>query len=408
MARRTCRPVPTHHQLLESCSNRCLHCHGPLWVAYTNERTVTTLTGVYRLTLRIRRCINPACPRYHQAYRPEEEGAWALPHGEFGLDVIALIGALRYSEYRSVPEIHQQLLIRNIQLAERTVTYLLQRYEELVTLRLADHARLRACLTAQGQVLLALDGLQPDRGHEVLWVIRDCLSGEVLLARSLLSSTQGDLVALLREVKQALPVPVGGVISDGQETIRTAVQAVFPTIPHQLCQFHYLREAALPIFEADRHAKTTLQKHVRGVRPLERALEGRADVEAAAIRGYCLAVRSAITDDGRPPLSAPGLRLYDRLHAIVASIDRVGQEKGGCLSLSRISNSSCSAGWRRQPHSGPSCAKRMSGFIRRRISWRITSSTIGQGCSVPTRRCSQPSGRRRRRRAGSQRWPATF
>jgi hypothetical protein len=33
---------------------------------------------------------------------------------------------------------------------------------------------------------LALDGLQPDVGHEVLWVVRDCLSGEVLLARSLL------------------------------------------------------------------------------------------------------------------------------------------------------------------------------------------------------------------------------
>src|SRR5262245_61909547 len=108
-------------------------------------------------------------------------------------------------------------------------------------------------------------------GNPRLW------SGEVLLARSLLSSTQGDLVALLREVKQALPVPVCGIISDGQETIRTAVQAVFPTVPHQLCQFHYLREAALPIFEADRHAKTTLQKHVRGVRPLERALEGRED-----------------------------------------------------------------------------------------------------------------------------------
>jgi putative transposase len=39
---------------------------------------------------------------------------------------------------------------------------------------------------------LALDGLQPDVGHEVLWVLRDCLSGEVLLARSLLSATSAD------------------------------------------------------------------------------------------------------------------------------------------------------------------------------------------------------------------------
>jgi len=36
------------------------------------------------LTMVVRRCIQPECPRYHRAYRPEEEGRWALPHGEFG------------------------------------------------------------------------------------------------------------------------------------------------------------------------------------------------------------------------------------------------------------------------------------------------------------------------------------
>jgi hypothetical protein len=99
-------------------------------------------------------------------------------------------------------------------------------------------------------------------------------------------------------------------------------------VPHQLCQFHYLREAALPIFEADRHAKKELKKRVRGVRPIERSVEGRDDPEAEAVRGYCAAVRSAITDDGRPPLAASGLKLADRLEAVVASLDRVA-EKGG-------------------------------------------------------------------------------
>lgn len=70
---------------------------------------------------------------------------------------------------------------------------------------------------------------------------------------------------------------------------------VFPEAPHQLCQFHYLREAAKEVYEADRHAKKELKKRVRGVRPIERGLEGREDPQAEAIRGYCLAVRSAIT-----------------------------------------------------------------------------------------------------------------
>ncbi len=384
MARRTRRPVPMHAHFLEPVRTRCPQCQGPLWAAYLTRRTVTTLTGVYRLTLPIRRCVPPTCARYHQPYRPEAEGAWALPHGEFGFDVIALIGTLRYADHRSVGEIHQQLLTRGIPLAERTVTYLVERYEELVALRLADHERLQEHLTAQGQVILALDGLQPDRGHEVLWVIRDCLSGEVLLARSLLSATQGDLVTLLREVKQALPVPVSGIISDGQQTIRTAVAAVFPGVPHQLCQFHYLREATKLISEADRHAKKELQKQVRGVRPLERALERPTDAEATAIRGYCLAVRSAVTDDRRPPLSSPGLRLHDRLQQIVTSIDRVA-EKGGFRLRWPTSVGSCSVAWTRRQRCGRSYAKLQRGGVRQRRSLPMASSWAGRRCGSATR-----------------------
>ena len=251
-----------------------------------------------------------------------------MPHGEIGLDVIASVGAQRFGEHRSVPEIHQALKARQLALCERSVTNLLQRYEELVSLHLLDRPRVTERLLAQGRAVLAIDGLQPDVGQEVLWVIRECLSGEVLLARPLLSATETDLAALFREVLQLVPVPVVGVVSDGQRSLRKAVASALPGVPHQLCQFHYLREAGHFIFEADRHAKKELKKQVRGIRPIERQLEGRADAEAAATRAYCLAVRSALTDDGRAPLEAAGLRLVDRLTAIQASIDRVA-EKGG-------------------------------------------------------------------------------
>lgn len=307
-----------------------------MWIAYRTQRTITTLQGICRLTLRARRCRNQECPRYHCVYRPEKEGRWALPHGEFGLDVIALVGSLRYISHRSVPEIHQALHDRGVPIAERTVTHLLQRYEELVMLSLSDQRRLQERFKEQGQVILAIDGLQPDVGHEVLWVLRDCLSGEVLLARSLLSACETELANLLREVQQVVDVPIRGVISDGQHSIRKAVQAVLPGVPHQLCHFHYLREAAKPVYEADRHAKKELKKHLRGVRPIERVVEKRTDAEAEVIHGYCLAVRSALTDDGRPPLEAPGLKLYERLSAIVASLTRVS-EKGAC----RVSENAC-------------------------------------------------------------------
>lgn len=117
MARRHHRPPATTQTLLEPQSTVCWECGERMWVAYLTERTVTTLQGVCRLTLKIRRCHNPTCPRYHCAYRPEEEGGWALPHGEFGLDVIALVGSLRYTSHRSVPEIHQTLCEGKITIA---------------------------------------------------------------------------------------------------------------------------------------------------------------------------------------------------------------------------------------------------------------------------------------------------
>ena len=192
MARRRGRPQATSERRLEPNRDRCWSCGGPLWVAYHNRRRLTFLEEVVQFTPVIRRCRTRSCARYRRAYRPEEEGALALPHGEFGLDVIALVGRLRYREHRSVPEIHQELVARGVAVAERTVGHLIERYEELVALRLTDAARLRDRLTREGGVVLALDGLQPDMGHEVLWVIRDCLTGEPLLARSLLGATEGD------------------------------------------------------------------------------------------------------------------------------------------------------------------------------------------------------------------------
>jgi hypothetical protein len=334
MARTAPRPRPSREQILKTAHQRCPACGGRLRYRYTNRHTVTTLSGLIRLHLQVRHCENPSCARHRQPYRPEAEGAIVLPQHEFGLDVIALIGALRYREHRSVPEIHRVLRERGLEIAERTVTHLLDRYDELLATSLSDDHRLQSVLAQQGRAILALDGLQPDVGHEVLWVLRDCLSGEVLLARSLLSATTDDVAALLTELAGRLGVSIDGVVSDGQHSIRRAVARALPGVPHQLCQFHDLREddtAALchrPIFEADRHAKKELKKQVRGVRPIERAVEGRDDAEAQVVRGYCAAVRSALTDDGRPPLAASGLKLRDRLTAVAESLDRGAAQKG--------------------------------------------------------------------------------
>src|SRR5262245_17637451 len=329
MAKTTCRPQPVVSKDLSPQRQNCPTCGQRMWLDYTSHRTLVSLAGCTRLNLAIRRCHTQDCLRHLRPFRPEAEGRFALPKHEFGLDVIATVGALRYAEHKSVPEIHQALLGRDVGVSQRTVTNLLDCYDELLATALGDDRRLQKLLAGQGRVILAIDGLQPDVGHEVLWVVRDCLSGEVLLAKSLLSARKQDLADLLVAVRDAAGVPVAGAVSDGQHSIRKAIAAALPGVPHQLCQFHYLREAARPIDEADRHAKKELKKKVREVRGIERSVEGQADAAAAVIRGYCGAVRSALTDDGRPPLEASGLKLHDRLRAISDSLGRV-EAKRGC------------------------------------------------------------------------------
>jgi hypothetical protein len=329
VARLTARPAPTAERTLAPVATACPargHRRRP---DYRDFRTVTTLAGVARYTLRITRCRQPGCDRYHVPLRPEAEGRLALPRHEFGLDVIACAGDRRYTDHRTGPEIHAELVTRGLALSLRTVTNLLHRFDELRARAAAAPARLRPLLKPQGRVLLAIDGRRPDVGHEVRWVIRDCPAGEVLLAKSPLSARQPDPADLLARVKAARPGPVAGVVSDGQHPIRKAVARALPGGPHQLCRSRSPREAARPIYGADRPAKKELKKTVRGVRQIGRQAEGRADPQAEVARGYCAAVRGAPTDDGRPPLDSAGLRLRDRLSAVAGSPERPGAGKGG-------------------------------------------------------------------------------
>src|SRR4051794_15508631 len=108
MARKQARPEATHESTLDLLQKTCRNCGTRLQMARHKQRKVTTLEGVYELRLKLYRCPNKECPRFGQTCRPEEEGKWALPHGECGLDVIALVGTLRYQEQRSIVQIHEE------------------------------------------------------------------------------------------------------------------------------------------------------------------------------------------------------------------------------------------------------------------------------------------------------------
>jgi hypothetical protein len=331
----------------------CPHCGAPLVYSHPVwAKVLQTLTGLEHLTNLGYRCSAPTCAFVRSVYRSAAAEARQVKGSGYGLDVVAYIGQLRFREHRTRAEIWQQLQAETpVQISERHVQNLLEVY--LALLRASQQEltpRLAATVAAHGGLILSLDGLQPEQGNDQLWVVREVLSGTVLAAANLPQATAPVLAGLLRPIA-ACQLPVLGVISDAQDSIRLAVADVFPGVPHQLCQFHILKDAAEPLWAADRHLLVTAKKELRGLRAVEAQLRQPAAPESAApapatpapaeaastvVADTVLALRQTVREHGTLPFDFAGLR-------VVAALDDLGQTLDRCLAKKGIPACSNSA-----------------------------------------------------------------
>src|SRR5207244_7720832 len=122
-------------------------------------------------------------------------------------------------------------------------------------------------------VILAIDGLQPEKGHETLYVVRELVRKRVWFAEALLSSATAEVQQLLAQARtwaERLGKPVRLWMSDKQDAFVRGIAAEFPGVPHRYCTNHFLRDVATPILEAESHAKVKMRRTVRGLRAIER------------------------------------------------------------------------------------------------------------------------------------------
>lgn len=303
---------------------QCPLCGAELEEAYRRERAIQKLSGAVRARVHVMHCSNASCALRTADYRPEAEDVLALPGMTFGLEVVVWVGQQRYEQHRTRREMHRELVKRGVRISEREVDYLGEAFLALATTSIRKDTQAQEELRQQGGIVLSIDGVQPEKGNETLYLVRDVLSGRVLEGENLLSSAASEIGRLLARVKE-LGIPVVGVVSDKQESILRAIQQEFPGVPHQVCQLHYLRDLSLPWVEEDRPLKTQLKKEIRGIRDVERRAEKleaipEAQIEAKVAKDYCLALRTVMNDDGKYPLEPPGIQLYERLEKIEKSL----------------------------------------------------------------------------------------
>ena len=356
---------------LDVLDRNCAVCGRMMHICDHRYRRFHTLDGPVQLICKLNHCPDPACPGHAKTKSPELEITIAPPQVAIGWDVFCWIGHRRCSRHMAISYIQSELLDDYaIKLSEDAIDQYIRRYQIMLAARQQDAELLRRHYESAAEIILSIDGLQPEKGHETLYVVRELTRKRVWFAEPLISATEDEVRRLIkkaRELAESLGTPVGLWVSDKQEAFVKGIAAEFPDVPHRYCDNHFLGDLAKPVLEADSHAKVQMRAKVRGLRKIEQAVLQRQKAEAkdeltpdaaeatgtatvvtatlspvgvtpvgSVVLDYCAAVRGILNNDQGGPLHPPGLRMAEALHEVEESLQRnLDAKKGG----SRRSNS---------------------------------------------------------------------
>src|SRR5215475_12843604 len=287
--------TPFTRRVLTVEQEACALCHHALHVCDHRFHRIFTLDGPVEIVAKLARCPDPACPAHHQTLRPLAEAQITLPWWLIGWDVFCWLGHRRFARHWSVPQLQAELRDSyRIFLSDDALSNYLRRYQAMVAARHQDADELAAAYRGIAALVLTIDGLQPEKGHETLYVVRELRGQRVWFAEALLSSSADEVQRLIAKAKdwaQQLGLPVQLWMSDKQDAFVQGIAAEFPDTPHRYCQNHFLRDLAKPLLEQDSHQKVQMRKKVRGLRDIEKqVLEDRRVAQAEAETSSAAAV----------------------------------------------------------------------------------------------------------------------
>jgi hypothetical protein len=254
------RLCPVCGRFMHVCDHRYHH----LW----------TLAGPTQVVNRLVRCPDPTCNSRGRTFSPEAELSISMPRWCLGWDVLCWLGHRRFARHWSVPQLRAELQdTYHIRLSDDALASYLGRYQTMLAARQQDPERLADDYREIASLVLTIDGLQPEKGHETLYVVRELRRKRVWFAEPLLSSATQEVqrvIVLARQWAERLAKPVGVWMSDKQDAFVQAIGTEFPNTPHRYCQNHFLRDVAKPVLELDSQTKVKMRRKVRGLRTIER------------------------------------------------------------------------------------------------------------------------------------------
>lgn len=303
----------------------CPACGVPLRPRATvQDKILITLQGRWRLISRGYCCRRPHCRNARKTFISAEPTQLSLKGISFGYDVIVQIGWWRFWEHRTLDEIWE-LARQRFPISRRQVMYLI--IDFLCLLKAAQPARIerhRKLYERRG-LLLSVDAMQPEKGNDVLYVVRELRTHLTLQAVKVTNQRRLTIRDQVLKPVARLGFRIRGVVSDSEDALQWAVNALWPGCPHHACHFHVLREAARPLMEADQHWMVGIKRELRAkLRPVRLALQALPETSPrrSILLDYAEALRTCLRVSSLAPFQLGGLRLMDDLRAIAASLRR--------------------------------------------------------------------------------------
>jgi hypothetical protein len=343
---------------------RCPACGHDAVISQWRGRHIERLDGFHLLAMRDRRCPVVTCAGRSTIFRPVDEHRFALKKDVYGLDVMFEIAERRLQDDLSFEEITRRLNARGVPITLKTTCESFKRFVALTSCCAGESEEVRQKLRAQGGIVPMIDGVQFDDRSPVLYLVVDTISRTPLFAeRHAVRSAEG-LKPLLKRLK-AMGVPILAFVTDMEKGLVPAIRAVFPEVPHQFCQLHFLKRCAAGLDKPLAALGAEVDRAAEKVRRLRRDLK-KAPAPATAEEAFdrklvddlLVSAHAATKRAGRAPSKPTALFRNDELAAVAKAVDEVVALRGGA----RIGKDHISPG----PDGAPNRARQRAPRQRRR------------------------------------------
>jgi len=243
--------------------NKCIICGNEVFYCYSdNGKLVRTLEGDIYQVVNYYSCTNKDCEMGKIVFNPSPRIDYSGRH--FGADVFRYIS----DEFLLFKQKPDQILLRlkyehQFEISIDTVRRM---YEDVLKLKsLKIDERTKEIIQEQRFILLGLDGQDPGGSAPSIWSFMDLVSNRILATRKFDSLDYEKLHDTIEEIEKLYGVKIIGWVSDKQSVITKCHDEFYSDIPHQYCQFHFLRNTWRHLTALDSNIYLPLRKVINGL-----------------------------------------------------------------------------------------------------------------------------------------------